>query len=509
MLEVKCIDKKRDKSGKIIAYKLIDKQGVAKVMSAMELKQAIKGDKLCVVNLTLTKDGRLVSKSEEQGVSKSHLVPFKELTATQQQKAIQIAQEKQSALHNCIAANWYKDCVPELCYDKLQQLADDLRTVHNIVVNPRKIKWRFGHGNTVSGLIFDKAFSTYTGGTDDCKLELCFLASPATANAVDIRACAYVGDTEYPVSWRGSAHSRECDFSTKCDIVIKPTEGIRVMYKGRCRFEGFIHDKLLPKVIAKLCDDRDVHTAVREHCECYDGGYYFDDTPNGTADVLVEVLQNFLDDEGMSILVNEGNCIDIQLNKVYYKDAIVFKYRNRNMLEPVVYRGSYKNKVAFRRVITKLCTDASVRMCFRNWCMEINETERLITTTISDTPMMVADAFVRLITKHLDDVLLPRDYCFQETLYLTSSKVDLCFASEEDSEDRYFMLDIVPEAISKEVLKVGGTAQHFIDLALKEVANIYQQKLSADFIRDFLLEEDTFRFLVRGNDVKFYATICK
>lgn len=60
MVEVKCIDKQRNKQGVITAYKLADKQNKVTVMSASELKSAIKSGKVKVVNLTLTKDDRLV-----------------------------------------------------------------------------------------------------------------------------------------------------------------------------------------------------------------------------------------------------------------------------------------------------------------------------------------------------------------------------------------------------------------------------------------------------------------
>lgn len=65
MVEVKCIDKRRDKSNNIIAYKLVDTQGVAKILNPEELKKRIKANQLNVVNLTLTKDDRLIDKKEK------------------------------------------------------------------------------------------------------------------------------------------------------------------------------------------------------------------------------------------------------------------------------------------------------------------------------------------------------------------------------------------------------------------------------------------------------------
>lgn len=68
MIEVKCIDKQRNKSGDITAYKLIDRQWNIKVLKPLELKQMIKQGQIKVVNLTLTSNNRLIDKSEPVSV---------------------------------------------------------------------------------------------------------------------------------------------------------------------------------------------------------------------------------------------------------------------------------------------------------------------------------------------------------------------------------------------------------------------------------------------------------
>jgi len=60
----KCIRKLRDKSGKILGYILVDSSKKQKQVSAERLKAAIYNYQAKVINLTLTKDNRLVDTTE-------------------------------------------------------------------------------------------------------------------------------------------------------------------------------------------------------------------------------------------------------------------------------------------------------------------------------------------------------------------------------------------------------------------------------------------------------------
>lgn len=60
----KQLEKYKDKNGKIIGYCLIDSQGNQTQMKAEDLKAGIKAGTLKVVNLTLTRDDRLVDGAE-------------------------------------------------------------------------------------------------------------------------------------------------------------------------------------------------------------------------------------------------------------------------------------------------------------------------------------------------------------------------------------------------------------------------------------------------------------
>lgn len=68
-MQVKCIKKFRDKHNKIIGYRIVAANGQSQDVKAERLKEVIASGNLDVVNLTLTKDGRLVDKTEKQSRS--------------------------------------------------------------------------------------------------------------------------------------------------------------------------------------------------------------------------------------------------------------------------------------------------------------------------------------------------------------------------------------------------------------------------------------------------------
>ena len=65
MLVAKCIEKIRDKNGKIIKYRLQDKTGSQTELEAKLVKKFILESQMDIVNLQVTSDGRLVDKSED------------------------------------------------------------------------------------------------------------------------------------------------------------------------------------------------------------------------------------------------------------------------------------------------------------------------------------------------------------------------------------------------------------------------------------------------------------
>lgn len=66
MISTKCTMKFRDKTGKIMGYRLVDLNGQKQNIEPEILKVAIKNGQISVVNLTLTSDNRLVDTSDKK-----------------------------------------------------------------------------------------------------------------------------------------------------------------------------------------------------------------------------------------------------------------------------------------------------------------------------------------------------------------------------------------------------------------------------------------------------------
>ena len=117
MITVKCIGKIRDKSGKIIGYRLQDINGQTQEASAESLKKAIKNKNIHIINLRLTSDNRLVNSSEKQLQS----VALKKPLTNDDTK------EKHNANLNCAKALIYinTQCLIGMG-DSLSDLADSI-----------------------------------------------------------------------------------------------------------------------------------------------------------------------------------------------------------------------------------------------------------------------------------------------------------------------------------------------------------------------------------------------
>ena len=76
MVSCKCIHKFRNQSGKIISYKLKDLNDNEVVIRSDDLKLAIQTQKISVVNLKLTSDGKLIDTSIDNLKSKKILNMF-------------------------------------------------------------------------------------------------------------------------------------------------------------------------------------------------------------------------------------------------------------------------------------------------------------------------------------------------------------------------------------------------------------------------------------------------
>jgi len=69
-MEVNCIEKVRDKNNRVIGYILIDQLGNKLKIKSGDLKNAIRNNKIEVLNLALTSDNRLIDSKEKKGQDK-------------------------------------------------------------------------------------------------------------------------------------------------------------------------------------------------------------------------------------------------------------------------------------------------------------------------------------------------------------------------------------------------------------------------------------------------------
>lgn len=63
MIQAKCIQKCKDKNGKICEYYIKDINGITKIYKPLDLKNLIRSNLINVINLRLTSDGRLINKT--------------------------------------------------------------------------------------------------------------------------------------------------------------------------------------------------------------------------------------------------------------------------------------------------------------------------------------------------------------------------------------------------------------------------------------------------------------
>jgi len=77
MIQAKCIQKFRDRQGKIYGYRLQDINDQIRDVEPNDLKRAIASNQIEVVNLTLISDGRLVDKKPVNQLQNKKIMPNK------------------------------------------------------------------------------------------------------------------------------------------------------------------------------------------------------------------------------------------------------------------------------------------------------------------------------------------------------------------------------------------------------------------------------------------------
>lgn len=99
----KQLEKYKDKNGRIIGYRLVDQAGVQTQIKSEDLKNQIKTGTLKVVNLTLTKDGRLIDGADEKNVIDREESTSGVIEALQKIKLDKLQNKELSELRNQIS----------------------------------------------------------------------------------------------------------------------------------------------------------------------------------------------------------------------------------------------------------------------------------------------------------------------------------------------------------------------------------------------------------------------
>lgn len=89
MIWCKCINKIRDKNGIITDYCIVSVGGEQRVVSKNQLKTAIANNQVALVNLKLSKDGKLMDRAIEEEAQLTKNLTFKDLQDDKKQEIIQ------------------------------------------------------------------------------------------------------------------------------------------------------------------------------------------------------------------------------------------------------------------------------------------------------------------------------------------------------------------------------------------------------------------------------------
>ena len=151
MIQVKCIEKLRDKNNKIYGYKLQDLNQQTRNITSGILKDAIRRGEIDVVNLKLTADNKLIDR-KEQDINNLKIGKKQSQHVT---KANQAKQAQQTKLERSIAKALI-DLDLEVCNmgDNYIETVEDICEIAGIEFNPYK-------DNTGNEYIYSKAVKAY------------------------------------------------------------------------------------------------------------------------------------------------------------------------------------------------------------------------------------------------------------------------------------------------------------------------------------------------------------
>ena len=103
MIQAKCIQKFRDKSNRIFAYRLVDSKGQMKDVAAESLKRAILSNQIHVINLKLTSDNRLVDINDKVNIENKKDKKTSNISSSTNSKPVESAEQQQERFKKVIA----------------------------------------------------------------------------------------------------------------------------------------------------------------------------------------------------------------------------------------------------------------------------------------------------------------------------------------------------------------------------------------------------------------------
>lgn len=504
MLEVKCIGKKRDKAGHIIAYRLVDKQGEAKILEAKELKKLIRAKKLNVVNLTLTSDNRLVNGGQEQEQQvkapkqidrgKSTTVATKDFPSAK--KFTELTEEQQNGVVTEVCAGKgelgvfltqkFKECVMNMYNADVKQLATDLKNKHNIAVCTDSLNWIVNErGEVTDNWDLSNVF-TICYGADYCgeKLDVDIMVS-GRAEDVSAEVTVMFPDFDDPLECKAGV-GFPCDFTTAFNAECGGAENpLYVVYNSNVVYIGGNSNSKLMYVLAKLFED----TAL---CSDVKGQFNISgaDALSIAKGFATKVLAN-LDKAGLKV----GSLEIYTESSLYSNDNIEFNYRGKTR-----YMGDV-NALGFAQVVKNmLFKDAFFRREVEEWYHATNDNDIEVSDDETESIEMLASSFCNRVAYEWKDCKCGEALKLQGNKFFDTSLEIKGFEKQVASMN--YTVDLVPTAVEDEIDIKVEAVQNFLYRVLEHMKSASTSRMGADWVRGVLSSIDTM-FLCKGTTIKW------
>lgn len=490
MLEVRCTGKKRDKNNNIIAYRLVDRTGAVKILKPCEVKQYIKQGKIRVVNLTLTKDGRLVdgakvpvrvvnkarvksSSTGEQPVVKK----FSQLTEAEKEWVVSDIMSDTECYNREFADNLttlYNDDTMETFHSKVEKLAAKLKAAHSLNVRTEGIDWRTG----VQGIcpVWDFSFMFYKGFNlifDDFNIRFNINGYKLKAK-VNIEVVPTDANQLF-AKWGGDNETEVLDFSKIYKVAVDEeliNNGVVIKVDGVIRFVGYLHSKefkyAFGKLYAGVSGEENILIAVNEAVKLQE------DKLSVSSKAIIEGTDKY------SLNTSKGYLTVCSL-KSAFEDTLVM-----DSVGTVVYMGEPNTYAFTKAVVDFMGKKPNFMKGLQNWCNRLGDTFEF-----DDTPQDTASVFTQLIGYSWAERTDEQEF-HEDCEGYTNPPFEL-FPLSQASEIRY-TIDIVPDSVKAELKEYLRVIQKFID----DVWALMQKMCTGTMTKEWLrntLETNDYEFI--------------